>query len=240
MVKLKEQVIDALIQKDALEYLEMLQNPEYLEKLKQMFQEMSASAVEILDDGITDEDEKEELTNLIYKDMAGPFCDPNQLEQIASQAVIENYKTNDDLVKEYDHMFKNKDFEQRVGQEGIKKLKEAFQILIEKSIPFSDFKEKVIEKTLKIAKKEGLEKAVNKESQNKIIQELLPNSEKYIEFFMSSFKISKEFLSNFQDIISKGEEADQIHAALMNAMQNSLQKISHDFTKARADKIYGK
>lgn len=238
MESLKNQVLEALIVRTSEEQYQKMLKPEYKSILKSSVKSFFDSLLEGLGEGLGEDikPNKEEMSE-IETLMEEQFSNPAALRESAYKQARSHWGTREGLSAQLGQFYKELEkasVEPEVIQE--------FKKLNEGCYSFLDNQNKIVEALVKIAEKEGIEKAVTRESQYKVTREIFPTEDEYVDYKLKGLKSMKQYLKQAQNIMMKdgiaGKMLGKVFGGVEKAFEGMQEKLENDLIYEEAKKIY--
>ena len=100
-----------------------------------------------------------------------------------------------------------------------------YKELNEAILGYVDIQDKIIKKMVKIAETEGIEKAVSDETENKIMKEMFPFAENYIDYESKGYEAMNTYFEKVHEIMQSGGEIAELFGAVMGGLKDALEKM---------------
>lgn len=232
MVGLEKRLRESLIEQRADELFNQFSSePQYKEMVCELVKESIKDFLTSFGDiDATDEILANHLVDLETK-MKSQYDDPKQLRSMLIEQARKDYMTFDEF--KLGMISKIEGLENMVGAEkGIKdfKLSDVVTNNLEKFYgKLSEYvqeNERIIDRLTEIAGKEGLEKAIQKETRYEIIREKFTTSESFREYFLKARENKKYIFTELSNAFIEGSEIEQIIGEMIKSSFKSIEKMT--------------
>jgi len=173
---------------------------------------------------ITDEGFKQEVKQELTKTMNDIFLTPENMQEQAKQIAKSQYKSVKELDLILQEEYKNAK-EKHGSRAGIF---EEFKGLNKGRYEFFEKQDKIMANLVKIAEKEGVEKALEKETNYSVIREVFPTPEDYINVFIKSSQSAIDYLA----YLTKIERLEEDNPCYSTQMDKALYELEEGILKA--------
>ncbi len=244
MQTLEQRVRNSLIRKEADENYKLLSRPKYQGIIKDSMKIMINSIFEILmkDEELKGEDFSSEITPEIEKELDKMMSNPAQMKKVAYDAAENSYLKRKQLDAKFEGLYamlnKTGDF----GKEALQEFKKANETIYEAF----EHQEKIVSELVKVAKKDGIRKALTNKAEYKVIKGIFPTADEYIAHSLNLMQLPKKYFPDFQKAMMMDGEVGKATGAVAAGLQEAIEKMpmmKEEFLKERiqekAKKIYG-
>jgi len=245
MNELEIKVREGLVNQRAEDLMEVLQDPEYGEKVRHLAVKIVQgmySAIMDQEEGIlapTDE-ERDETMALIEKSITDRFCDKESLRKQAFDSAKGQILTTVELQAQIQSVYDDMD-EREYGAEALAE----FKALNDNVIRHAEYTDNLIVGLAKIAEEKGIEKALKRESHYQVIRQMYPTAEEYIEQCKEGMLLMREYFKKVESIMIKDGEAGKAIGAAFGSMGDTMAEFREMMEEAQitqiqkmAEKIY--
>jgi len=254
---LESRVREALIEESTKEFVKYAnRHPNYRNIIEKVTAMTGKAIVEfIASTGEIDEEEKKEMLKEYKKEILPQVREqmnnPEKLRETMKKQLQDKYistqqlkaKMNSELNKLRDY---NKDLERKdaLKEKTFQDCEESFKELYE----YAKNNDKFIRKLAVIAKKEGLEVAIQKDTRYKVVRELFPTPADYrTHANEGTEKMRKVFTQLQNSFMASNKEIGQLMGNMLGIMSETIEKgkemakkLQGDYTEKLIREIYGK
>lgn len=227
MANLEDQVRGALIEQRTNELVETAsKTPGYTEMIMALAGELGESMINSMAESLKDMDEEERQETINeFKEQALPqiiaqFENPELLRKQMHEQAKNQYLSYAEFRAKIAPHFEELKTEGNVDPGLIGKYAQSYERLTE----FIKTHDKIVNGLTKVAEKEGIEKAVDKETRYAILREIFPTADSYRAFNAKGQIALKQFLQQAQDALVQDEEAGQMMAGIFGALSKVIDK----------------
>lgn len=227
MEGLETKVREALIEQRAEElYKSTSENPEYkviaTELMENFVNSLVSSLINSL--GKFDEKEKQEMMQE-YKaeflpQIKAQFENPKQFKEMIYEQVKNQLMSYRQLKAKLKSHFTDLRKDEEIGEDVAKEYEKTYEGLFK----FAKTSDKIVKELIKIAEKEGLEKATRKETRYTVIRKLFPTAEEYKQFSIKGLEEVRKFMHQAQNTLMADGETGKLMAGMFGAMSDLLEK----------------
>lgn len=245
MKSLEHRVREGLIQNQVEEAYKQTQEPEYQSRVNNFLRTMVDSISENLSNNETFKEEfpEEEITekiaelrSAIEEQLTSLYTNPEALKQQLYQQVQQGYMTK----KQWKAKFKKLCRGSVLEAETVARIQEVNK----KLYGFLDLQDTIVNELTEIAGKEGIEKVLTDETQNKVTRKFFPTKEEYVAHALGGIQYINEYIAQLQQALMKDEGLGMEGQAILGAVLGGLQTAVEEFKKiteqANKDKILKK
>ena len=234
MQTLEEQVKEALVEKSAQEKLKLMQTPKYIDLIKKMNMSIIRSIFDAMPaderEGMT-EDELAEFEAEMNEEICGVYSSPEMLQQQAYQSARNEYMGRADMEAKLMQLI-------GMGEDDFGEAAVAeFRKQTEKVMGYVNLREKYVSELVKIAERDGVEKAVTQEAQDEATRHIFPTKEAYIAYSQGSLAEIKGFLSGIQKAMKMDGEMGQMLGAMVGGIQQAVESMDELNDQIYAEKV---
>ncbi len=249
MLSLETQVREALIEQRANESVRVASEiPEYQTMVMEMVEEVGKVMVNSMGQlsGDADKEEIEEMRREyrenVLPQIRAQFEDPEQLRKLMYEQARNQYMSHRQFkAKLRPHIAELKK-EGEVGTEVVEKYAQAYEGLSE----FLRTNDKIVRGLTKIAEKEGVDRAIDKETRYALIRKMFPTADSYRDFTARGVEASKQFFQQAQSALSQDGETGQMMAGMFGAIGQVVEKaiklaerVQGNYLEKTIKEIYG-
>ncbi|HJX05573.1 MAG TPA: hypothetical protein VJ461_02605 [Candidatus Nanoarchaeia archaeon] len=236
--KLETRIRQALAKQNAEEtYKSVTENPAY----KDMIYESILYTSEHLIDGITKIDEdlneedikemKDELAAEVLPEIKETLENPELLKKIIYESAEKNALSYAKVKKMINEQMEQMRSAGEIEEAVIQNYKKSYSDIL-KHVRAND---KIVKRLVDIAKADGIEKALQKETKYGVIREFFPTAEEYRRHHKKGIEDLNKFFKKVQSVMAMdGEEGKNI-GKMFGALENSLNHVIQPTEKSRQE-----
>lgn len=219
---LEEQVRNALIEKRTEELLETAKLPEYNTIVQESIHVLMGNIMGVVQrrDNL-DEEETAELKQDVETELmpllTSMLTNPQQLKEIMYETAKNQYMPAQELKAMVEKTCRELKLPENLEQE----YRKAYEPIFESGKESERFVGRVVE----IAKKDGLARALEKESINGLVREFYPTPQDYMKSVRNSFEIAQKFTQQAQAPLMADGEAGQAGGMLTGALGAVIENL---------------
>ncbi len=257
MDELEQKIKDELIRQRADEIYQDMQDPKYLEEVRNASVESAKKTSELVfslidglfglmgkaeDDEYMPPDIKEKLDSLKsrvsekkdgvdFAKQAEEFSRPENMKKYAQEQAKAQYMTREDLdllIKEQDDKLKE------LGPDVAEEFKDVDKVIYALTAGNDEF----IKRLSEYAGAKGFEEALKKETQYSILRFMYPTADDYIANQLKSIDVMKSFISKASDMVVGDDELSPMFSSLIGDLESGIDKINQAKEKILVDRIY--
>lgn len=249
MLSLETQVREALIEQRVNESVRVASEiPGYTTMVMEMVEEVGEAMFNSIGPLFSDADKEGiEKMRREYRENGLPqiraqFEDPEQLRKQMYEQARNEYMSHRQFKAILRPHFAELKKDGEVGTEVVEKYAQAYE-------GFSTFlrtNDKIVRGLTKIAEKEGVDKAVDKETRYTLIRKMFPRAESYRDFTARRVEASKQFFQQAQSALSQGGETEQMMVGMLGAISPVFEKatklverVQGNYLEKTIKEIYG-
>lgn len=227
---LETQLREALVEQRADElYQQFSSEPQYKAMVTEFVDELGNSMIESIATSIGDvepEEKKEMLTKYradVLPQLRAQFDNPEQLRQIVTEQARSQYMTSDELRAKMAPQFKeikeDEDFD--IDNEAMTNVEKSYKKVFE----YTKENDRILNRLSEIAKAEGLEKAIQKETRYEIIRERFPTPELFREYSLRAQENIKSLFQEMSSALMADGEAGKFIGGMFGAIGSAMEKM---------------
>ncbi|MAH03737.1 hypothetical protein CMI39_03040 [Candidatus Pacearchaeota archaeon] len=237
---LETQLKEALVKQRADElYQKFSFEPQYKIMIGEFVEELGNSMIESIATSMGDlkPDEKDEMLEeyraKVLPQLRTQFDNPEQLRQIFTEQARNQYMISDELrakmAPQFKEMKEDEDFD--IDDEAMTN----FERTYEKIFKYAEENDKILNKLSEIAKAEGLEKAIQKETIYEIIRERFPTPESFREYSLRTQENIKSLFQEMPGTLMADGEVGKFMGGMIGAIGSAMEKMMKVGEKLTAD-----
>lgn len=249
MIGLETQVREALIDQRANELVRCISEyPEYKSRVTELVETMADSIIGSMASAFGDIDEKEmtkmkqEYRKEVLPQIQAQFDNPEQLRKIMYEQARKQYISVKQLKAILRPHFADMREDGEIGEKVIADYEKSYEGLFE----FIKTNDRIVRRLAKVAKKDGIDKATQKETRNSVIKKMFPTPDEYRTFAQGGMEAIKSFYQQAQSALTADGEMGQALGGIFGAMgqlmekaQEMNQKIQGNYLEETIQEIYG-
>ncbi len=251
MDNLEQQLKEGLVQQTYEEVKEMYQKPEVRQILFEVLGGVADAMQESLLDQVKSEEGEEDAKDFekdfkrerrkVCTELRRKLYDPAMIEQLARQSAQNAYQNPAEQFSQLEAQLSQFGF----SEENTAKVKAALQDLTSSA---KNLQQYVFERLLEVAKIEGLEKALQKETRYAVTRELYPTREAYEAEVEKAFAGLSKFTGALRDAaLGDDSEGDlfmrtlveKIMVGMVEKAVDTTRKLGKPLQEEQLNKIYG-
>ena len=246
MSKLEKQVRQALIEQKTDELIRCVsENPEYKslvnELAETMIETILASTISEEMDEEEKEEAKQELRKEVLPNLKSQYDNPEQLRQLMYEQAKKEYTS----LRQFKAVLKAHFSEIRQDEE-LRGVAAEYEKAYKGLLKYYRIKDKIIRRLAKIAEKEGVDKAVQKDTKYAVIREFFPTPDKLRNFVLGNSQAVSNFYSQAKSALMADGESGQAAGEMvgceekaMKKAQEIVERMQGDSTEKMIKEIYG-
>jgi hypothetical protein len=249
MERLETKVRKALIDQKTDELVRYAsENPEYKaitsELIETLIDSIADAMVSVFEDA--DEEEiakmKQEGRKKVLPQVRAQFDNPEKLRQTMYEQAVNQYMSVRQLKEKLKPHFADIKEDREISGDVVADYEKAFEGLF-KVVKTND---KIVRKLTKVAKTEGIDKAIQKDTRNSVIKEMFPTPDEYRAFAQRGMEAVRDFYQETQRALMADGKTGQALGGIIGAMekvmkkaQEMTQKIQENYLEKTIQEIYG-
>lgn len=244
MQTLEERVRNGMIKKSTDENYKLLTKPKYQGIIKDSMKIMINSIFEMLmkDEELKGEDFSSEINPEIEEVLNKMMSNPAQMRKVALDTAENSYLTRKQLDAKLKGLYAKLSKSGDLGEEALQELKKVNETAYEAF----EHQEKIVSELVKVAKKDGIRKALTNKAEYEVIRGMFPTADEYIAHALSLMQFPKKYFSGFKKAMMMDGEVGKAIGAIAGGLQEAIEEMPmmrEEFLKERiqekAKRIYG-
>lgn len=244
MVGLESKVRKSLIEQETDELIKIVSGNQ---KYKSVMSELGESLVDTIVNLMPDMDEKEKKEMIeegkdVLSEIEAQLNNPEQLRKMMyQQAQIRYMSTRQLKAKLKIHLVKIRQYKE-INSQVASQYEKAHEPLFK----VTQTQDRLVRKLAKIAEREGIEKAIQKETKYAVIREMFPSREEYKAYRGMVLQAMNTFFNQAQNALIADGEVGQSAARMYRGMGKLVEraieltdKIYGDYSEKTIKEIYG-